>query len=68
LVNALDTKYCSKCTYPLVPSAFDEIKAMEDVKIQTLKDKYEKDMKSMREEMENKFQQILIRIDVLKLS
>jgi integrase/recombinase XerD len=27
LVNAIDNKYCSKCSYPLVPSAFDEIKA-----------------------------------------
>jgi integrase/recombinase XerD len=22
LVNAIDNKYCSKCSYPLVPSAF----------------------------------------------
>ena len=27
LVNALDNKYCSKCSYPLIASAFDEIKA-----------------------------------------
>jgi integrase/recombinase XerD len=51
LVNALDNKYCSKCSYPLVPSAFDEIKAAEDIKIQTLKEKYEQDMKSMQEKM-----------------
>ena len=25
LVNAIENKYCSKCSYPLVPSAFDEI-------------------------------------------
>jgi integrase/recombinase XerD len=30
LVNAVENKYCSKCSYPLVPSAFDEIKAAED--------------------------------------
>ena len=29
LINAVDNKYCSKCSYPLVPSAFDEIKAAE---------------------------------------
>jgi hypothetical protein len=23
LVNAIDNKYCTKCSYPLVPSAFD---------------------------------------------
>lgn len=29
LVNSLDNKYCSKCSYPLVPSAFEEIKLEE---------------------------------------
>jgi integrase/recombinase XerD len=41
LVNAIENKYCSKCSYPLVPSAFDEIKAAEDEKIQALETKYE---------------------------
>ena len=36
--------------------------------VQILKEKYEQDMKSMREEMENKFQRILARIDTGKLS
>jgi integrase/recombinase XerD len=66
LVNALDNKYCSKCSYPLVPSAFDEIKAAEDMKIQTLKDKYEKEMKTMREEiredMKKEIAQLLTKI------
>jgi integrase/recombinase XerD len=52
LVNALENKYCSKCSYPLVASAFDEIKAAEDMKIQILKDKYEQEMKTMREEIQ----------------
>jgi integrase/recombinase XerD len=51
LVNAIDNKYCSKCSYPLVPSAFEEIKASEDEKIQTLQQKHEQDMRTMREEM-----------------
>ena len=68
LVNAIENKYCSKCSYPLVPSAFDEIKAAEDMKIQSLQQRYELDIKEMREEMENKFQQILKKIDVGKLS
>jgi integrase/recombinase XerD len=67
LVNALDNKYCSKCSYPLVVSAFDEIKAAEDMKLQTLRDKYEQDMVAMREEMEDKFKQILAKIDVATL-
>ena len=67
LVNALDNKYCSSCSYPLVATAFDEIKAAEDMKLRTLKEKYEQDMATMREEMENRFQQILAKIDTAKL-
>jgi hypothetical protein len=51
LVNAIENKYCSKCSYPLVPSAFDEIKEAENLKIQTMTEKYEKEMKAIREEM-----------------
>ncbi len=39
-----------------------------DSEIAGLKEKYEHDMKTMREEMENKFQQILARIDTARLS
>jgi RNase P subunit RPR2 len=35
LVNAIDNKYCSKCSYPLTPQVFDEIKIEEDKKNQT---------------------------------
>ena len=56
MVNALDNKYCSKCSYPLVASAFEEIKAAEEMKIRSLQEKYEQDMKDIREEMEDKFQ------------
>jgi integrase/recombinase XerD len=67
LVNVIDNKYCTKCSYPLVPSAFDEIKEAENRKIQEIQQKYNKDIESMREEMESKFQQILARIDTGKL-
>ena len=67
MVNAIENKYCSKCSYPLVPSAFDEIKEAENMKIQAIEEKYKQDMKAMREEMENKFQQILAKIDVANL-
>jgi uncharacterized protein (DUF2225 family) len=36
LINAIDNKYCSKCSYPLVPSAFDEIKEAENRKLQEM--------------------------------
>lgn len=38
------------------------------MKIQSLQEKYEQDMKLMRKEMENKFQQLLAKIDIAKLS
>ena len=43
-------------------------KTAEDMKLQTLKEKYEQDMVTIREEMENKFQQILAKIDTAKLT
>jgi hypothetical protein len=51
LVNAIENKYCSKCSYPLVPCAFQEIKEAEEVKIRALENKYEKDLQEMREQM-----------------
>jgi DNA-binding protein H-NS len=36
--------------------------------VQKLQQKYEQDMKTIREEMQNKFQQILAKIDTGKLS
>ena len=41
LVNAMENKYCCKCSYPLVPSAFEEIKAEEHKKFEILQNKYE---------------------------
>ena len=66
-VNAIDNKQCSKCSYPLTPSAFDEIKAAENDRIKAMEEKYEQDMKAIREDMENKFEQILTRIDINKI-
>ncbi|HZC20333.1 MAG TPA: hypothetical protein VE223_01690 [Nitrososphaeraceae archaeon] len=59
LVNAIDNKYCSKCSYPLIPSAFDEIKEDENRKMQEIQQKYEKEMKAMREEMNQQFSHIM---------
>ena len=30
LVNAIENKYCSKCSYPIKPEAYDEIKSLEE--------------------------------------
>jgi hypothetical protein len=51
LVNASENKYCSSYSYPLTPSAFEEIKEAENMKIQTLQQKYEQDMKGVCEQM-----------------
>jgi len=51
----------------MFPSAFDEIKEAENRRIQAIEQKYEQDMKAMRKEMEDKFQQILSKIDVAAL-
>jgi integrase/recombinase XerD len=56
LVNAIENKYCSKCSYPLVPSAFDEIKEAENRKIQEIQEKeiqekYEHQMNAMQEQI-----------------
>lgn len=59
LTNGIDNKYCSKCSYPLIPSAFEEIKAMEEIKLKSMEEKYQQDMKAMREEMNNQFSQIM---------
>jgi integrase/recombinase XerD len=59
LVNAIDNKYCSKCSYPLVPSAFDEIKEAENRKLQEMEQRYENNMRTMREEMNQQFVHIM---------
>lgn len=50
LVNAADNKYCSKCSYPLIPSAFEEIKAEEDMKFRALEERFN-DVQSMLEKL-----------------
>ncbi|MDN5846323.1 MAG: hypothetical protein L0H53_08630 [Candidatus Nitrosocosmicus sp.] len=59
LSNVIDNKYCSSCSYPLKPEAFDEIKRSEDEKIDRLRQEYETNMIGLKEEMNNKFIQIL---------
>ena len=51
LVNGVDNKFCSKCSYPLTPQAYEEIKAGEDEKFKAIEQKYEQEMKAMKEEM-----------------
>lgn len=51
LVNAVENKYCSACSYPLVPSAFEEIKLEEELKLQKLEEKHDDEMKKMDQKL-----------------
>jgi integrase/recombinase XerD len=69
--NKPGSKFCAKCRMVLTYDAYNETlenQKEKESEVQILKEKYEQDMKSMREEMENKFQRILARIDTGKLS
>jgi integrase/recombinase XerD len=62
LVNVIENKYCSKCSYPLKPEAYDEIKDSEEKRITKLEQKYENDMKMFREDMKNQLSNIMMMI------
>lgn len=68
LVNAIENKYCSKCSYPLTPAAFEEIKLEENRKMLTLNEKYEGELRKLREDVEMKLSKILAKIDMKKLA
>ena len=36
-VNVIENKYCSKCSYPLKPEAYDELKTTEENRIKKLR-------------------------------
>jgi len=44
LVNVIENKYCSKCSYPLKPESFDEIKKSEEMKFLELESKYKQEI------------------------
>ena len=68
--NKPDSKFCAKCRMVLTYDAYNETleeQTEKELEMQKLKEKQEQDIKQMREEMENKFQQILAKIDVATL-
>jgi len=69
--NKPDSKFCAKCRMVLTYDAYNETldkQREKESEVQRLQKKYEQDMNTIREEMENKFQQILARIDTARLS
>ena len=64
--NKPESKFCAKCRMVLTYDAYSETieeKQQKESEIKDLQEKYEQDLVAMREEMENKFQQILTKID-----
>jgi integrase/recombinase XerD len=59
LVNSFENKYCSKCSYPLIPDAFDEIKQAENSKLQSLEEKHRQEITNLEEKMEQRFNQVI---------
>ena len=69
--NKPDSKFCAKCRMVLSYDAYTETieeKDRKESEIKTLAEKYDKDMKEMREIMEKRFNHILEKIDLKKLS
>lgn len=52
LVNTVENKYCSKCSYPLVPSAYDEIKEEEERRLKKMEEQIQELMQSRKEILE----------------
>jgi hypothetical protein len=68
--NKPDSRFCARCRMVLTYDAYSETLEKQQEKeseMQKLKEKQEQDMRLMREEMENKFQQILAKIDIATL-
>ena len=69
--NKPDSRFCAKCRTVLTYDAYSETlenQKEKESEVRVLQKKYEEDMKSIREEMEKKFEMILSRIDIGKLS
>ncbi len=67
LTNALENKYCSKCSYPLTPEAFDQIKQSEETRFMEMEKRYAEKIENLTQDVENKIQQILLKVNVEKL-
>ncbi len=66
-VNIHENKYCSQCSYPLSPSAYEEIKKSEEEKYIHLQETHTQDLKNLKEDLETKFQYLLSRIDIQRV-
>jgi len=67
-INSFDSLYCKSCSYPLKPEAYDSIKQSEDNRLRELEYKYTEEMNSLRREMELKFQEVITKIDLSRIT
>jgi integrase len=68
--NTQDSRFCNTCKMILSYEGYQEVleeQKKRELDIEKLKEVYEQKIELMREEMENKFQQILAKIDVATL-
>jgi ribosomal protein L37E len=59
--NAIKNKYCSKCSYPLKPEAYDEIKTAEDKRMKIL----EENQKQKDEQIQNIQSQMNVLVEII---
>ena len=64
LVNALENKYCSSCSYPLSPEAFEQIKQNEEKRFIEMEKKYTDKLTNI----ENTSEKLLFKVDIQKLT
>jgi integrase/recombinase XerD len=67
LTNALENKYCSKCSYPLTSEAFDQIKQGEEQRLMEMEKRHTEKIENLIQDMENKFQQLMVKVNFEKL-
>ncbi|MGN6628248.1 MAG: hypothetical protein ACTHKJ_00050 [Candidatus Nitrosocosmicus sp.] len=65
-VNQIENLYCSKCSYPLTPEAFDLIKQDEESRCRNLERKF-MDNERKLENLENTLQELFLKVDIQKL-
>jgi hypothetical protein len=66
LTNVLENKYCSNCSYPLTSEAYSELKQDEEKRFKELEEKYS-NLFDLTQNMETKFQQILLTMETDRL-
>jgi integrase/recombinase XerD len=66
-INPTENMYCSKCSYPLSPEAFDMIKQGEESRYKHLEKKF-KDNENKLANIENTLEKLLHKVDMKKLN